>query len=160
MLSTSQWENSRPDVAVDAAGAAVVIWERFNIVWIAERPARGTWGRPQNVSSLGRYAYEPAIALGAAGSGLLVWHQFDGSNEVVRAVERPGPPPCVVPKVVGKTLARAKAMIAAGNCRMGKIARTSSRARKGQVLSQSPAAGLILNGGTRVNLAVSRGRRR
>jgi hypothetical protein len=154
------WENSRPDVAVDADGAAVVVWERFNIIWIAERPAGGTWGRPQNVSSLGRYAFEPGVALGATGSGLLVWHQFDGSNEVVQAAERPGPPPCVVPNVVGKTVARAKAAIAASNCRTGKIARTSSKARKGQVLSQSPAAGLILNGRTRVNLAVSRGRRR
>jgi hypothetical protein len=160
VLSTSKWENSRPEVAVDAAGAAVVIWERFNIIWIAERPAAGTWGRPQNVSSLGRYAYEPEIALGVAGSGVLVWHQFDRSNEVVQAAARPGPPPCVVPKVVGKPLARARVAIAASNCRTGMIARTSSKARKEQVLSQSPTAGQILKNRTRVNLAVSRGRRR
>ena len=41
VLSTSMWENSRPDVAVDASGTTVVIWERFNIVWIAEHPAGG-----------------------------------------------------------------------------------------------------------------------
>jgi len=159
VLSASNFENSRPDVAVDAAGVAVVIWERNNIVWIAERSARGTWGRPQKVSSLGRYAFEPEIALGAAGSGVLVWHEFDGSNEVVQAVARPGPRPCVVPKVVGKTLVLARAAIVASNCRTGRIARTSSKARKGQVLSQSPTAGQILKGGTRVKLAVSRGRR-
>jgi hypothetical protein len=159
VLSPSQW-NSRPAVSLDAAGAAVVIWERFDIVWIAEHPAGGTWGKPRRVSSLGRYTSEPEVALGATGSGVLVWHQFDGSNEVVQAVARPGPRPCAVPNVVGKTLARARAAIATSHCRTGKIARTSSKARKGQVLSQSPTAGQILNRDTRVRLTVSRGRRR
>jgi hypothetical protein len=137
-----------------------VIWERYDIVWIAEHPAGGTWGKPRRVSSRGRYTSEPEIALGAAGRGVLVWHQFDGSNEIVQAVARPEPPPCAVPHVVGKTLARAKAAIAASHCRTGRIARISSKGRKGQVLSQSPTAGQFLTGGTRMNLTVSRGRRR
>src|SRR5205823_2255576 len=69
--------------------------------------------------------------------------------------------PCVVPRVVGSTLAAAKAAIRRGRCRTGKVTRTYSRTvQKGRVLAQRPAPGRHLANGARVSLVVSRGRRR
>ena len=68
-------------------------------------------------------------------------------------------PLCSVPNVVGKPLTAAKAAIARGHCRLGKIARAySKRMRKGRVVSQRPPAGtqLLPNAGV-VKLVVSRG---
>ena len=68
---------------------------------------------------------------------------------------------CVVPKVSGKTLARAKAAIARAHCRTGKVTHAySKKVRKGRVVSQSPKAGKRLTHGARVKLVVSRGKRR
>lgn len=79
----------------------------------------------------------------------------------------PSPPParppvrrCVVPRVVGRKLAKAKAAIKKARCRTGKVRRAYSRKRKkGFVLAQKPKAGRRLAVGARVNLVVSRGRR-
>ena len=69
--------------------------------------------------------------------------------------------PCVVPAVVGKSLASARAAIRRAHCRTGRITRArSATAPKGRVLLQRPAPGRRLANGARVNLVVSRGRRR
>jgi hypothetical protein len=68
--------------------------------------------------------------------------------------------PCVVPAVVGKSLAAARAAIRRSHCRAGRITRArSTTVPKGRVLSQRPAAGRRLARGAEVNLVVSRGRR-
>jgi hypothetical protein len=75
----------------------------------------------------------------------------------------PPPPPrsCVVPKVKGKPLARARQTIIAARCRVGRITRRYAKTvRKGRVISQAPMAGKRRPIGTKVNLVVSRGRRR
>ena len=70
-------------------------------------------------------------------------------------------PACVVPNVVGKTLAKAKAAIQRRHCRTGRVTRAFSRkVRRGRVLAQRPKAGNRLSNGARVNLVVSRGSRR
>jgi PASTA domain len=78
----------------------------------------------------------------------------------------PGPPPpgaqmkCVVPNVKGKTLARARRLLASKRCALGRITRGYSRkVRKGRVISQRPTVGRRLPRGTRVQVKVSRGRR-
>lgn len=76
----------------------------------------------------------------------------------------PAPPPptrsCVVPRVKGKPLTRARQTIIAAHCRVGRITRRYSKTiRKGRVLSQARAAGRRLPNGARINLVVSRGRR-
>lgn len=69
-------------------------------------------------------------------------------------------PPCVVPSVVGQTLAAARAAIRRGHCLTGRVTRSrSATVRKGRVLAQRPAAGRHLANGARVSLVVSRGRR-
>ena len=76
----------------------------------------------------------------------------------------PSPPParikCHVPRVKGKSLAKARSRIASAHCRVGRVRYVKSKRPRGVVLSQRPAAGKTLPRGGRVNLVVSRGRRR
>jgi beta-lactam-binding protein with PASTA domain len=68
------------------------------------------------------------------------------------------PPSCVVPKVVGKSLAKARAAITRAHCRVGTVSRKASSARKkGKVIGQSPKAGKRLRNGARVNVTVGKG---
>ena len=65
---------------------------------------------------------------------------------------------CVVPKVVGLTLKKAKAKIKKAHCRVGKVKEASSAANKtGKVVKQSPKAGKKLKSGGKVNLTVGKG---
>ncbi len=80
-------------------------------------------------------------------------------TEVVR--RRVAPVRCVVPSVRGKTVRVARRMLGRRHCRLGKITLVfSRRVRKGIVISQRPRAGRRLRSGAKVNLVVSRGRRR
>jgi hypothetical protein len=67
---------------------------------------------------------------------------------------------CKVPRVTKKALPAAKRAIARAHCRVGTIRRTSSRIKRGRVMSQKPKPGTVLPAGGRVNLVVSRGRKR
>jgi hypothetical protein len=68
---------------------------------------------------------------------------------------------CTVPKVVGKRVAPAKRTIARRHCRTGKVGYAYSRKRKkGIVLSQSRRPGRVLPARSKINLIVSRGRKR
>lgn len=68
---------------------------------------------------------------------------------------------CVVPKLRGLKLAKAKARLRKAHCRVGRIhRRSSSKRRKGRVTAQSRKPGTRLAAGTRVNLTVGRGPRR
>jgi uncharacterized delta-60 repeat protein len=68
---------------------------------------------------------------------------------------------CVVPNVRKQTLAAARARLIRSGCRLGTVKRTYSRAvKKGRVISQRPAPAARLEELAKVNLVVSRGRRR
>jgi beta-lactam-binding protein with PASTA domain len=68
---------------------------------------------------------------------------------------------CAVPSVRGKALRAAKLAIAHADCRVGKIrAAYSKKVKWGRVISQRPEPGMVLRSGVKVNLVVSRGRRR
>jgi subtilisin family serine protease len=68
---------------------------------------------------------------------------------------------CVVPKVAGRALPRARRALRAGGCALGRVTHVySRRVRKGRVISQSRRPQARLPGGTRVSVVVSRGRRR
>lgn len=65
---------------------------------------------------------------------------------------------CVVPKVVGLSLKKAKAKIRQAHCRVGKIRKApSTTKRKGKVLVQKPKRGKVLKPGAKVNLTIGRG---
>ena len=67
-------------------------------------------------------------------------------------------PFCKVPKVIGKTLKKARAAITKAHCKVGKIARkASSVKKKGKVIGQAPKAGKRLKNGAKVNLVVGKG---
>jgi Regulator of chromosome condensation (RCC1) repeat/PASTA domain len=82
-------------------------------------------------------------------------------ERAVQATPPPAPARCRVPKVVGKRLVLAKRMIASSHCRTGKVGYVySPKRKKGIVISQSRRPGRVLPVRSRVNLIVSRGRRR
>jgi alpha-tubulin suppressor-like RCC1 family protein len=70
-----------------------------------------------------------------------------------------GPPPvrCIVPNVLGKSLAKARARIARAHCRVGKVRHIASKKPQNVVVAQSPRSGKRLKVGARVNLKVSHG---
>jgi eukaryotic-like serine/threonine-protein kinase len=67
---------------------------------------------------------------------------------------------CVVPKLRGKRLKAAKRALAKAHCKVGTIARKySAVVGKGRVISQKPKPGSHRRVGTKVRLAVSRGKK-
>lgn len=84
----------------------------------------------------------------------------------------PAPPPspqprppaqvrCVVPNVKGKTVPAARKQLTARRCALGKISRKySPKVKKDRIIGQSRPPGARLPRATRVNVVVSRGRRR
>lgn len=64
-------------------------------------------------------------------------------------------PGCRVPRVIGRTLRRARAVIASGGCSVGTVSRLSSARRLiGRVLSQDPRPGSLAREHAAVNLTV------
>ena len=69
--------------------------------------------------------------------------------------------PCVVPALRGTTLARARTLLVARHCRIGRVGHAySRRVRKGRVIGQARRPGTKLAAGAKVGIVVSRGRRR
>ncbi len=84
------------------------------------------------------------------GQGVNAW-QFTGDGKATVAK-------CHVPKVVGEKLSEAKTKIRSGHCSVGPITRkTSSTAKRGRVLSQSPKPGETKARGAKVGLKVGKG---
>jgi hypothetical protein len=77
--------------------------------------------------------------------------------------QSPKPPAarCVVPNVKGKTIAQARRLLASKRCALGRVTRTySAKVKRGKIIKQSRRPGVRLARGTRINVVVSRGRRR
>jgi Tol biopolymer transport system component len=67
---------------------------------------------------------------------------------------------CVVPDVVGKTLATARTLIVKARCRTGKVTTVrSATVAKGRVVAAKPKPGRSVAVGTQVALSVSRGKK-
>jgi hypothetical protein len=67
---------------------------------------------------------------------------------------------CVVPRVKGKALATARRAIRRAHCSVGRVRYARSQRARGRVISQSLRPSLRRPSGTKVNLVVSKGRRR
>jgi hypothetical protein len=79
------------------------------------------------------------------------------ADHAVRANFLP-PIVCKVPKVLGKTLKKARAAIVKAHCRVGTITKKTSSARlRGKVVGQAPKAGKTLKAGAKVSLKVGKG---
>jgi Tol biopolymer transport system component len=124
-----------------------------------------------SVTNSGQEADGDSIRPALSADGTLVAYESDASNLVsgdtnrftdvfvrdTTAVPPPPAPPlrCVVPRVVGLRLAKARTRITRAHCRVGRIRRARSR-RAGRVLSQNPRAGARRPAGTRISLVVGR----
>jgi hypothetical protein len=80
------------------------------------------------------------------------------TNSVSVLLNTPGL--CTVQEVRRRALPTAKRTIARANCRVGKIRRAYSTLKRGRVISQKPKPGTVLPKRGKVNLVVSRGRKR
>jgi beta-lactam-binding protein with PASTA domain len=68
---------------------------------------------------------------------------------------------CVVPRVIGLSLPKAKARIRNHRCSVGRVTKKFSTLKKrGKVLAQAPKAGKHLKRGAKVNLIVGKGPKR
>lgn len=76
---------------------------------------------------------------------------------LVVSTTAPPVPKCKVPRLVGKTLVRARRMIRAARCSVGRVRRVRSKRARNRVVSQKPRAGRVLTATAKVNLVVSRG---
>lgn len=73
----------------------------------------------------------------------------------------PQPTVCLVPRVVRRTLAAARALLASAHCTVSTVRRKySNRVKRGRVIAQRPAPGTRRPEDARVTLLVSRGPRR
>src|SRR5262249_53317251 len=68
-------------------------------------------------------------------------------------------PVCIVPKLKGKTLKAARGALTKAHCQAGKVTKKFSTVKKGRVISQRPKAGKDLPAGSKINLAVSKGKK-
>jgi hypothetical protein len=86
---------SWPDVAMDAAGKAYVIWSWWDSVastrriLIRTRSPNGAWGKFSVILASNAFARFPHIAMDAAGDAAAVWSIYDGSNSRIQAWFRP-----------------------------------------------------------------------
>jgi hypothetical protein len=90
-LSSITQNAYRPQVAVDAGGNAVAVWESYesgyHVVQAARRSPDGGWSAPQRLSPLAELAGAPQVAVGAAGEAVAVWTSLQGGNFAVEAAQ-------------------------------------------------------------------------
>lgn len=137
-----------PDIATDAGGVVTVLLNRSNGSF--ERGLRYPFPYAEagiataDLNSDGR----PDLA-GVRPAAHAVWVKLNT------------PGLCNVQSVHGMTVVAAKRRLGRANCRAGKVSRTyTKKVGKGHVLSQRPRFGAVRPGGAKVNLVVSRGRKR
>jgi hypothetical protein len=161
---------------VDPNGEETTVWFEWG-----RTPELGTATTPQTVHPGGEVELADAIyglesfevyyfrfvAENASGRALGETVAFRTLDTIIPPPKPPppptGPPPapsrptCLVPKVVGRQLARAKKLIRKSGCRVGRIRKARSARGAGTVLSQVPRGGIRVPLRAHVRLVVSRG---
>jgi len=66
---------------------------------------------------------------------------------------------CVVPKLNGLTVKRARTRLTAAHCALGTVHKRRGKGRPGRIISSSPAAGTTAPDGTKVSVTVRTRRR-
>jgi hypothetical protein len=83
------------DVAMNAAGAAAVVWRRPGpagaVLQAATRVGRGGFGSAADLSAAGANAYFPQVVIDARGDAVAVWVSHDGEQAAVMAAATYGP---------------------------------------------------------------------
>jgi PKD domain len=79
-----------PQVAIDAAGTAIAVWQRQvaggDVIRAAVRPGGGEWSAPDDLSIAGVDAGSPTVAMNATGAAVAAWGVFGGG---IQAAVRP-----------------------------------------------------------------------
>jgi PKD domain len=88
-LSQEGVEGASPDVAIDAPGDIVAVWQQHTgphpRIYAATKPAGGSFGLPVPVSPEAEEASAPAVGVNRSGETTVVWLANDGTSEVVQA---------------------------------------------------------------------------
>lgn len=125
-ISSSEGRSVAPQVAVDARGDAVAVWQRHlnfgpfadpdpdpDVVQGASRAAGAGWQAPIDLTAGAPSALSPHVAMDAAGDALAIWQRFDRSVSVVQsaaydAAQPPPPRPAVTGLAVSPTTFHAR----------------------------------------------------
>ncbi|HYG96586.1 MAG TPA: hypothetical protein VD741_05700, partial [Solirubrobacterales bacterium] len=88
-LSAPGRSAAEPQLALDPAGRATVLWSRFDgsgfVVQARRLDAAGTpEGAAVNLSAAGADAADPRLAVGEDGTASVLWSRFDGSRWIVQ----------------------------------------------------------------------------
>jgi hypothetical protein len=95
LVSSEGVEGASPDVAMDAVGDTVAVWQQSTgahpQIYAAFRPSGGQFGSPTAVSPENEEASAPAVAIDSRGDATVAWLSNDGTSEVVQtATASPG----------------------------------------------------------------------
>jgi hypothetical protein len=90
LLESGADKAGKPQVAIDATGNAMAVWEQIhnghNSIWATHYVLGSGWGRAELIeTSDTRDAANPQIALHASGNAVVVWEQFDGLRSSIVA---------------------------------------------------------------------------
>jgi hypothetical protein len=97
-LSETGQNSLDPELAIDSAGDATAVWERFNgSAYIAQAATRragaGSWQTPVSLSEAGQSVSVPEVASDAGGDMAAGWVRSNASSIVVQAVGYAGAGP-------------------------------------------------------------------
>jgi PKD domain len=88
-LSVTGESAANADVAADAQGDLLAVWQRSNatntIVQGAAHPAGGTWEAPKSLSTAGENAENPEVAVDPRGNATTVWDRSNGTDMIGQA---------------------------------------------------------------------------
>ncbi|HZS31458.1 MAG TPA: PASTA domain-containing protein [Gaiellaceae bacterium] len=111
----------------------------------------------QHLVNTGQFQCPNGIAAGSDGN---IWFADEGAGQIDRVSPNWVPPQCVVPTVVGRKVAAAKAVLRAAKCSVGRVKSVFSKKARGKVVSQSPKPGATLAQNAKINLVVSKGKKK
>jgi hypothetical protein len=91
-ISGSGQDAFSPQVAVNANGAALIDWTRFDglndRIQLRARTAAGNLGAVLTLSAAGQNAEEPQVGIDGSGRGVAIWERSDGTINRIEAVTR------------------------------------------------------------------------
>ena len=87
-----------------------------------------------------------------------IWFTDGAPTDEIGAVTLPGSAGvrCVVPRVLGLTVARARSRLVRAHCQLGRVKRKETRGEAGTIITQRPRPGEVRRRGTRVSVTVGR----
>lgn len=78
-------EPSAPQIAMNAAGNALIVWSQEGQIQARAISAAGVLGPLRTLSDAVSIADQPQVAMDASGNALVVWRRFDGSSYRIQA---------------------------------------------------------------------------